>query len=118
MLVRVTMSTPLTVAESMKREIERPPPHVRSRTPFRAKYQMSLYPRTRSPPGKSSARPETAAAFLATPADFRATETVLSRVCGCKAAESQRLFRPRQETAFARDCVVGLVGLKLTTTRL
>jgi hypothetical protein len=86
--------------------------------PVSVNIRTNLCPRTRSPPGKSSARPETAGAFLATPADFRATETVLSRVCGCKAAESQRLFRPRQETAFARDCVVGLVGLKPATNRL
>jgi hypothetical protein len=36
----------------------------------------------------------------------RATETALSRVSGGKAAESQRLFRPRQETGIAQDCVV------------
>ena len=37
---------------------------------------------------------------------FRVTETALSRVSGGKAAESQRLFRRRQETGIAQDCVV------------
>jgi hypothetical protein len=78
--------------------------------PVSVNIRTNLCPRTRSPPGKSSARPETAGAFLATPADFRATETVLSRVCGCKAAESQKPFRPWQETGFTWDCVVGLPG--------
>jgi hypothetical protein len=48
----------------------------------------------------------------------RATETALSRVSGGKAAESQRLFRRRQETGFAQDCVVELVGLELPSMRL
>jgi hypothetical protein len=38
---------------------------------------------------------------------FRATETALFRVSGGKATESQRLFRRRQETGIAQDCVVG-----------
>jgi Terminase small subunit/NADH:flavin oxidoreductase / NADH oxidase family len=46
---------------------------------------------------------------------FRAIETALSRVSGGKAAESQRLFRTRQETGFAQDCVVGLAGLEPAT---
>jgi hypothetical protein len=37
---------------------------------------------------------------------FRATETALAGASGGKATESQRLFRTRQETVFARDCVV------------
>jgi hypothetical protein len=32
-------------------------------------------------------------------------------------AENPRLFVGPQETGFAQDCVVGLVGLKLTTER-
>jgi hypothetical protein len=43
---------------------------------------------------------------------FRATETALAGASGGKAAESQRLFRPCQETGIARDCVVGLVGMR------
>jgi hypothetical protein len=61
--------------------------------------------RLRIPPGKGLAKPETGVAFLATRA-----ETVLSRVFGGKAAESQRLFRRRQETGIAQDCVVGPAG--------
>ena len=49
---------------------------------------------------------------------FRTAETALSRVSGAKAAESYRLFRQPHESGFARDWVVGLVGLKLTTNRL
>jgi hypothetical protein len=37
---------------------------------------------------------------------FRVTETAPSRIPGGKAAESQRLFRRRRETAMAQDCVV------------
>jgi hypothetical protein len=37
---------------------------------------------------------------------FRATETAPSRVSDGKAAESQRLFRRRQENGIAQDCVV------------
>ena len=37
---------------------------------------------------------------------FCVTETAPSRVCGGKATESQRLFRWRQETGIAQDCVV------------
>jgi hypothetical protein len=37
---------------------------------------------------------------------FRTTETGISRVSLTKATESQRLFRRRQETGFAQDCVV------------
>jgi hypothetical protein len=49
---------------------------------------------------------------------FRAAETALSGVSGGKAAESQRLFRRRQETGIAQDCVVELAGLERTTVRL
>jgi hypothetical protein len=49
---------------------------------------------------------------------FQKTETALSRVSGGKAAEGQRLFRRRQETGIAQDCVVELVGLELATERL
>ena len=49
---------------------------------------------------------------------FPEAETALSRVSRGKAAESQRLFRPRQETGFVQDCVVGLVGLELADKRL
>src|ERR1700760_2680735 len=49
---------------------------------------------------------------------FRAAETSLSRVSGRKAAESQRLFRRRQETGVAQECVVELAGLKPTNIRL
>jgi hypothetical protein len=49
---------------------------------------------------------------------FRATETALSRVCGGEATESQRLFRRRQETGVAQDCVVELTGLEPATKRL
>jgi hypothetical protein len=38
---------------------------------------------------------------------FGAAETALSRVSGGKASESQSLFRTRQETGIAQDCVVG-----------
>jgi hypothetical protein len=64
------------------------------------------------PPGKGSARPETAAALLASLGRLLAAETTPTRVSGSKAAESQRLFRLRQEIGIAQDCVVGLVGLK------
>jgi hypothetical protein len=37
---------------------------------------------------------------------FRVTETAPSRIPRGKAAESQRLFRRRRETAMAQDCVV------------
>jgi hypothetical protein len=43
---------------------------------------------------------------------FRAIETALSRVSGGKATESQRLFRTRQETGFAQEGVVELVGMR------
>jgi hypothetical protein len=43
---------------------------------------------------------------------FQKTETALSRVSGGKAAEGQRLFRRRQETGIAQDCVVELAVLK------
>jgi hypothetical protein len=43
---------------------------------------------------------------------FRATETRLHRVSSGKAAKSSRLLRRPHESGFARDCVVGLVGLK------
>jgi hypothetical protein len=49
---------------------------------------------------------------------FRAAETALSGVSGGKAAESQRLFRRRQETGIAWDCVVELAGLELANKRL
>jgi hypothetical protein len=44
---------------------------------------------------------------------FRAAETARSRVSGGKAAESQRLFRRRQESGVAQDCVVELAGLEI-----
>jgi hypothetical protein len=49
---------------------------------------------------------------------FRATETDAIRVSAGKAAESQRLFRRRQETEVAQECVVELGGLELATERL
>jgi hypothetical protein len=49
---------------------------------------------------------------------FRAAETALSRASGGKAAESQRLFRRRQETGVAQDCVVEPAGLEPATKRL
>src|SRR5258707_618136 len=49
---------------------------------------------------------------------FRTTETGISRVSLTKATESQRLFRRRQETGFAQDCVVGPAGLEPATKRL
>jgi hypothetical protein len=48
---------------------------------------------------------------------FRAAETALSRVSAGKAAESQRLFRRRQETGIAQECVVVSRGLKLRATQ-
>jgi hypothetical protein len=47
-----------------------------------------------------------------------AAETALSRVSGGKAAESQRLFRSRQEGDVSQDCVVELAGLEPATERL
>jgi hypothetical protein len=49
---------------------------------------------------------------------FRAAETALSRVSAGKAAESQRLFRRRQETEVAQECVVELGGLEPAIERL
>jgi hypothetical protein len=72
----------------------------------------------RIPPGKGSARPETGAALLASLGRLWAAETTLFCVTGGKATESQRLFRRRQESGIARDCVVGLIGLELATKRL
>jgi hypothetical protein len=46
------------------------------------------------------------AAFFGDASRFLATETVLSRVSGSKAAERQRLFRRRQEAGIAEDRVV------------
>jgi hypothetical protein len=45
---------------------------------------------------------------------FRVTETAPSRIPRGKAAESQRLFRRRRETAMAQDCVVGPAGAACT----
>jgi hypothetical protein len=42
---------------------------------------------------------------------FQVTETALSRVSAGKAAESQRLFQPRQEAGIAQERVVGPAGL-------
>jgi hypothetical protein len=49
---------------------------------------------------------------------FRAAEIALSRVSSGQAAESQRLFRTRQETGIAQDCVVELAGLEQAAERL
>ena len=43
---------------------------------------------------------------------FRATETAQPHLSDGKAAESQRLFRTRQETGIAQDCVVELAGVE------
>jgi hypothetical protein len=37
---------------------------------------------------------------------------------GSHRVDPPRLFRPRKETGFARDCVEGLAGLKLASKRL
>jgi hypothetical protein len=80
--------------------------------PVSADIRTRLRSGERIPPGKGSARPETGAARLGSLGRFRAAETTLSRVSSDKATESQRLFRWRQESGFARDCVVGLVGAR------
>jgi Integrase core domain len=49
---------------------------------------------------------------------YRARETALPRISGGKAAGSQRLFRRRQETGIAQDCVVELGGLEPAAERL
>jgi hypothetical protein len=72
----------------------------------------------RIPAGKTFAEGRDGAAFFGDTGRSRVTETGLSRVRGGKAVGSQRLFPHRQETAFARNCVVGLVGLKPATNRL
>jgi hypothetical protein len=45
------------------------------------------------------------AGFFGDTCQFQAVETARSRVSGGKAAESQRLFRPRQETGIAQEIV-------------
>jgi hypothetical protein len=46
------------------------------------------------------------AGFFGDTTGFRAAETAVSRVPSGKAAESQRLFRRRQEIGVAQECVV------------
>jgi hypothetical protein len=86
--------------------------------PVSADIRTSLCSRAGIPRGKSLARPETGGGILGDTSRFRATETGLSGGSGGKAAESQRLFRPRRETGIARDCVVELVGLEPAAERL
>ena len=69
------------------------------------------------PRGKGLARPETGAVILATLA-YSGRQRSRYLASPAKATESQRLFRRRQETGIAQDCVVGLAGLKPTANRL
>jgi hypothetical protein len=77
--------------------------------------RTSLCPQPGIPPGKGLARPETGAAFFGDASRFPAAETALCRVPNGKAAESQRLFPPRQETGgallFVHACRMGLEGI-------
>jgi hypothetical protein len=79
---------------------------------------------TRAPDAARTAVPEWHdeardwAGFFGDTCRFRAVETAPSRVSGGKAAESQRLFRRRQETGIVQDCVVGLAGLEIASKRL
>src|SRR5580658_7080958 len=68
--------------------------------------QMTVFVIVLAVLGGVFARPETGVAFLATLADsWRQRPCYLASPDG-KATESQRLFRRRQETEIAQDCVV------------
>jgi hypothetical protein len=83
--------------------------------PVSADVRTGLCSRARIPRGKGLARPETGRVFFGDTCQFQAVETARSRVSGGKAAESQRLFRPRQETGIAQDYAVELAGLEPAT---
>jgi hypothetical protein len=83
--------------------------------PVSVDVRTGLCPRAGIPAGKGFGEARDRGGTFGDTRRFQVAETTLSRVSGGKAAESQRIFRSRQETAIARDCVVGLVGLKLTT---
>jgi hypothetical protein len=86
--------------------------------PVSTDIRTGLCPRAGIPAGKMFAEARDQGGILGDNGRFPAAETALSRVPGGKATESQRLFRRRQETVFACDCMVGLAGLKLATKRL
>jgi hypothetical protein len=56
--------------------------------------------------GKRFGKARDSAGIFGDIGQFCVTETALSRVSGGKATESQRLFRTRQETGIAKNCVV------------
>jgi hypothetical protein len=72
----------------------------------------------RIPAGKKFGEGRDCAGDFGHASRFRPTETALSRASGGKAAESQRLFRPRWETGIAQDCVVELAGLEPANKQL
>jgi hypothetical protein len=74
--------------------------------PISIDIRTGLCSRAEIPPGKGLARPETGGDIFGGTCRFRATETARSPVSSGKAAETQRLFRRRQEIGFAQDCVV------------
>jgi hypothetical protein len=80
--------------------------------------RTSLRPHCELPRGNGLARPETGAVILATLAYSGRQRSRYLASPIAKATESQRLFRRRQETGIAQDCVVGLAGLKPTANRL
>jgi hypothetical protein len=86
--------------------------------PVSADIRTSLCSRAEIPPGKSLARPETEAAFFVTPSDSGRQRPRHAASPTAKPPESQRLFRRRQETGIAQDCVVDPGGLEPAAERL
>jgi hypothetical protein len=64
---------------------------------------------SRNRAGKRFAEARDRAGIFDDTGQLRAAETALSRVSAGKAAENQRLFRRRQETGIAHECVVAEV---------